>query len=97
LGSENEHPNGVNGALLPHRDSSAPVENSYDFFLSGRWVRADAAAVLEFLLVRPSLRVLEAAVPAFFPVCSFFAMSRSKEAHHLVMHQRKQSISSIVP
>jgi len=47
------------------------------FFLSGRWVRAEPAAVLEFLLVLLDLRTFEAAVPAFFDVVSFLAMNRS--------------------
>jgi hypothetical protein len=44
------------------------------FFLSGRWDRADPAAVLESLPVRPSRSTLDAALPAFAPVCSFFAI-----------------------
>lgn len=59
--------------------------NHFDFFLSGRCESADPAAVLESLLVRPSFKTLEAAFPAFVPVCSFFAMIDSKQSHHLVV------------
>jgi hypothetical protein len=47
----------------------------YFFFLSGRWLSAEPAAVLLFLPVLPLFRTLEAALPAFFPVCSFLAMA----------------------
>lgn len=45
------------------------------FFLSDRWLSAEPAALLESFPVLPLLRTLEAAVPAFFPVCSFLVMA----------------------
>lgn len=47
------------------------------FFLSGRCERAEPAAVLEDFPVLPLRKTLDAAVPAFFPVCSFLAISTS--------------------
>lgn len=47
---------------------------AYFFFLSGRWVSAEPAAVLEFFPVLPLFKTFEAAVPAFLPVCSFLAI-----------------------
>lgn len=47
---------------------------AYFFFLSGRWVSAEPAAVLEFFPVLPLFKTFEAAVPAFLPVCSLLAI-----------------------
>jgi hypothetical protein len=44
------------------------------FLLSGRCDRADPAAALSSLLELPFFKTLEAAVPAFLPVFSFFAI-----------------------
>lgn len=67
------------------------------FFLSGRCVREDPAAVFESLPVRPSFRTFKADLPAFSLVCSFFAMTWPPSKHHLVPQPRKPSISSLVP
>jgi len=40
------------------------------YFLFGRWVRAEAAAVFAALLLLGSRRTLEAALAAFLPVTS---------------------------
>ena len=56
--------------LSPPRTAS----KSYFFFLSGRWLSAEPAADFESLPVLLSRSTFEADVPAFFPVCSFFAM-----------------------
>jgi hypothetical protein len=45
--------------------------------LSGRWVRADPAAVFAFADDDLFVIVFEAAVPAFFPVTSFLAIVSS--------------------
>ncbi len=47
------------------------------FFLSGRWVKADPAAVFAFLLDFRFRKVSEAAVAALLLVCSPFLMSAS--------------------
>ncbi len=47
------------------------------FFLSGRCVKADPAAVLDAFPVLPDLRTFDAAVPAFLDVVSFFAIDSS--------------------
>ena len=49
----------------------------YFFFLCGRCVSADPAAVFELFPVLPLFRTLEAALPAFLPVCSFLAIART--------------------
>lgn len=46
----------------------------YFFFLSGRWLKAEPAAVFESFPVRLSFNTFDAALPAFTPVFSFFAM-----------------------
>ena len=46
----------------------------YFFFLSGRSVNADPAAVFEFLPVLPLFKTFDAAVPARLLVFSFLAM-----------------------
>ena len=46
----------------------------FGVFLSGRWVSADPAALLEFFPVLPLLRTLEAALPALLLVFSFWAI-----------------------
>ncbi len=54
---------------------SAPGTGCYLlFFLSGAWVRADAAAVLAAFEEFGFERTLPAALAAFLPVCSFFAI-----------------------
>ncbi|SKB27806.1 hypothetical protein SAMN05660880_00285 [Luteibacter sp. 22Crub2.1] len=50
----------------------------YFFFLSGRWVIADAAAVFASFDAEELFNVLLAAVPAFLPVVSFLAMTCSR-------------------
>ncbi|MEI1252019.1 hypothetical protein [Rhizobium aouanii] len=52
------------------------------FFLLGRCVRAEPAAVFEFLPVLSDFRTFEAALPAFFDVVSLFAIGHSSN-HNL--------------
>lgn len=70
-------PLGVRQLDLLLREAAGPVTgrlSGQGFFLpgfDGRWVSAEAAAVLSFLLDFGLRITSEAAVPAFFPVVSF--------------------------
>jgi hypothetical protein len=71
-------PANVSRMLPPHGPAvhaKRPSKESYFFFLSGRCVNAEPAALLEALPVLPLRNTLDAALPAFAPVFSFFAMA----------------------
>jgi hypothetical protein len=68
-----------------------PCDLGY-FFLFGRCVSAEAAAVFASPLVPFPLNVFDAAVPAFLPVVSFFAIRSSLINNHSDSESRRVSI-----